>query len=60
MQYSWHGAKVQCAQLYAPGSEQHVLVRRELMHMLIQWALANDEMGRLLDAVLDKEVRPVR
>ena len=31
-------------------------MKRELVHMLLQWALVNDEVGRLLDAVLDNEV----
>ena len=30
-------------------------MKRELVHMLLQWALLHDEVGHLLDSVLDAE-----
>ncbi len=59
LQYSWYSAKALATAQFGPAgsaSAEHSLVKRELVHMLLQWALANDEVGRLLDAVLDNEV----
>lgn len=54
-QFSWHAAKALSAAQYGERSAEHVLVKRELVHMLLQWALVRDEVGRLLDSVLDSE-----
>lgn len=54
-QFSWHTAKALSAAQYGDRSAEHVLVKRELVHMLLQWALGHDEVGRLLDSVLDSE-----
>jgi len=54
-QFSWHAAKALSASQYGDRSTEHTLIKRELVHMLLQWALARDEVGRLLDSVLDNE-----